>query len=108
MSYTCSVSTLPYCCGFYEAGGFGDEYEYDYYEESLDNLLSSILEAGGGRPISFNFVKYVDTYGRMSDHFEYEAFLEMILKHKNVVDLGMHINPSSKNLIHSLVLKDYK
>lgn len=108
MEYVCEIRKLPMCCGFLEAGAFGDEEYADCRDDNLSDFLDQILEEGAGRPVIFNFVKFHDAEGDFDDDYQYDDLRQWVLSHKNVVDLGEHINPNSGNKIHSLIIKDYK
>lgn len=111
MSYTCSLETLPFCCGFKEAGEFGgdeDHWGNILEEDTPEKLLDIILEESGGRPVIFNFVKCRDYNQQYYKEYQYQELRKIVMAHKNVVDLGKSINPSTKNRIHSLIIKDYK
>lgn len=108
MNYMCEVRQLPLCCGFVEAGTFGDDVFADYTEDTPQKLLGRILEDGNGRPVIFNFVKFSRSNGGFDDDYQYDELRQRVLKYKNVIDLGEHINPNSYNKIHSLIIKDYK
>lgn len=122
--YCCDLQRLPMCCGFYEAGQF-DEYAqenkptgHSYKETSTEALIERMLNVCEGRPLIFNFVKNaivgVDDWGgeeptgEFEHEYECEALRQAVRTHKNVIDLGTHINPGTNNKIHSYVIKDYK
>lgn len=126
MYYGCDMNQLPHCCGFYEAGHFREgpnKLVTDLCGSSPEELLEEILDFTHGRPIIFNFVQFafwpdpdgdidIDIdyglhNGEFEEVYEMEYLHKLVQAHPKVIDIGTHINPGTKNRIHSLIIKDY-
>ena len=117
---SCDMSTLPHCCGFFEAGDFIERSNrsHDCWADASQELLDQILDRAEGRPVIFNFVKEAirdeDDYGEgeptgeYEDDYECDGLRQVVINHPKVIDIGTHINPGTHNMIHSLIIKDYK
>lgn len=114
---SCCVNSLPHCCGFMEAGDFSimTGSWYDLSSDSNSDLIQKILNHAEGRPVIFNFVKEClrdddddAILGEFRDEYEVPELRKAVMEHKNVIDIGEHINPGTDNIIHSLIIKDYK
>lgn len=114
---SCCIANLPHCCGLMEAGDFsirGGSW-YDFSSDSNNELIQKVLNHAEGRPVIFNFVKQClrddnddDILGEFEDEYKVPELRKAVMKHKHVIDIGEHINPGTNNMIHSLIIKDYK
>jgi hypothetical protein len=110
---SCYIEQVPFCCGMFEAGHFNDVDDYKGYDhtlecDSVDELLSEILEDAEGRPVLFNFVKCRNYEGVYNAHYEASDLRRLVQAHRNVVAVGKWTNPGSKNQIDAYIIKDYK
>lgn len=107
-------STLPYCCGVYEAGDFGvDEYA-DVVSKTPKGLVGELVEAAEGRPIIFNFVRQRIGNGwefsgdpltlPLAEEYEYEVLRKYVSKHEDALHVAEFINPNSGNMVDSWIL----
>jgi len=106
---------LPFCCGMYEVGnfeinprGWGWQQFDDLAGQKLDEALVAMKQEAEGRPIIFNFVKPRLSSGKWASRYEAWQLRELVLADPACLDIGTHINPGSKNRIHTLILKGYK
>lgn len=101
------LDQLPHCCGAYEMGNLqvAENLVYREHEVSLknrDKVISKIQDLSDGRPVHVNFVQNRD---EDSDEYECQEFLDILVGHPDVVDLGTWINPGSGNRIHAFMIK---
>lgn len=108
----CNVSSVPYCCGVYEAGNFGDAAHYDdgeyFHEDTVEELLEKVLRFCDGQPVLFNFVKRKDWQGTFNKMYDASDLRDLVKNHPNVVHIWKGINSNSNNRIDCYIIKDYK
>jgi hypothetical protein len=109
MKFYANMTTLPYCCGFKEAGDFtSDPDDCEFVSNTVERLVADLLKAAKGRPVIFNFVKNVDWNGKFASHYEASELRTYVRNHPKAKHLARFINPGSKNRIDSYMISDYQ
>lgn len=115
--YGCNTTNIAFCCGFYTAGDFqkgAHTGSSDHRTETVESLVTTLMNYAEGRPILFNFVRHEirdfddEFTGEWDEEYEAKDLRDYVRNHPNVMSIGEWVNPSTNNKIDGYIIKDYR
>lgn len=97
--------TVPYCCGFAEAGNFRES----EYGREPKQAIDFELDVRPGCPLLFNFYRPIEWNGDNeitgeAENYEAEELRQEVIKHPDAKHLATFINPNSGNRVDSWMI----
>lgn len=116
--YGCGFQVISFCCGFYTAGEFQSGHENnsrfsDHRAETVESLVTKLMNHAEGRSILFNFVRHEicdfdgEFTGEWDEEYEAKDLRDYVRNHPNVMSIGEWVNPGTNNKIDGYIIKDY-